>query len=43
MLDILIIVSVAAVFDFGWYLMRKLDAVLESKREDSLEKDRDKR
>ena len=43
MLDILIIVSVAAVFAVGWYLMKKLDAVLETNREESLEENRDKR
>lgn len=34
MQDILLIVAVAAVFAFGWYLMGKLDAFLESNRQD---------
>lgn len=34
MQDILLIVAVAAVFAFGWYLMGKLDAFLDSNRQD---------
>lgn len=34
MQDILLIVAIAAVFAFGWYLMGKLDAFLDSNRQD---------
>lgn len=34
MQDILLVVAVAAVFAFGWYLMGKLDAFLDSNRQD---------
>lgn len=36
MQDILLIAAVAAVFAFGWYLMGKLDAFLESNRQDQI-------
>ena len=36
MQDLLLIVAVAAVFAFGWYLMGKLDAFLESIRQDQI-------
>ena len=36
MQDLLLIVAVAAVFAFGWYLMGKLDAFLESNRQDQI-------
>ena len=36
MQDILLIAAVVAVFAFGWYLMGKLDAFLESNRQDQI-------
>ena len=36
MQDLLLIVAVTAVFAFGWYLMGKLDAFLESNRQDQI-------
>ena len=36
MQDILLIAAVVAVFAFGWYLTGKLDAFLESNRQDQI-------
>ena len=36
MQDFLLIAAAAAVFAFGWYLMGKLDAFLESNRQDQI-------